>query len=520
MKRHLILLILSLLLPCLAIQAQQAGTVCDDNHCGLQLPPYYTDNMVLPRNRPFTLRGTAHAADRISVTLSDEATGKPLHRLTARTRPDGTWSVEIPALSEHITYTLTVKDKSARGGKPITLSGILAGELWLASGQSNMAFQLQHCTTATEDIANARHPRIRLLDIRPRWDTNATVWSPEALDSVNRLLYYHDATWQPCTPETVRPFSAIAYHFARILEDSLQCPVGIICNAVGGSGEEAWIDHATLARDLPEILHDWTRNELIQDWVRGRAQLNMGWQQQGAAHNPGQRHPYEPFYLYDASIRLLRDMPIAGVIWYQGESNAQDMATHTRLFPLLLKSWRETWDTPTLPFIYTQLSSLNRPTWPEFRDLQRRQLTLDPDLGMAVTSDVGDSLDVHPRHKRPVGDRLARWALYKVYHHACVCSGPLFRSLTMEGDHAIIRLDFGEGLRTSDGGPLRTLEVSADGDSWQSATAHADGDRLIIDTPDAGRIRHVRYGWQPFTRANLVNAAGLPASTFKGECKE
>lgn len=485
------------------------------NHGGLQLAPYFTDNMVLPRNKSFNLNGTANAGEHIKLTLTNETTNKVLSKLKAVAAQDGSWSIQMPMLSDKITYSITV----AAPSRTITLRNILAGELWLASGQSNMAFQLQQGITAKEDIANATHPYIRLLDIRPRWETYATVWSTEALDSINRLLYYHNASWQSCSPQSVRQFSAVAYHFARTLQDSLQCPIGIICNAVGGSGEEAWIDRETMEWEFPEMLRDWTENDFIQDWVRGRAALNMGWQDKNREKNPLQRHPYQPCYLYEASTSLLKDMPIAGVIWYQGESNAQNMETHARLFPILLQSWRTTWHNPTLPFIYTQLSSLNRPSWPYFRDLQRQQLYIegkfDPTLGMAVTSDVGDSLDVHPRNKRPVGDRLARWALHNVYAHNCVCSGPLFRSFTTTKKTVEITFDYAEGLHTSDGKPLRTIEYSTDGVYWHEAKAQIEHDKIIIDTKDAPNVCAIRYAWQPFTRANLVNADGLPASTFK-----
>lgn len=497
------------------------------NHGGLHLAPYFTDGMVLPRNRVFDLKGMADSGEKVTVTLIDEARNKSVTTLKTTAAKDGKWSVNIPALSDKKTYTL----KAEAPSRTIMLHNILAGELWLASGQSNMAFMLKQAVTANEDIASANNPNIRLLNIRPRWETYATVWSTEALDSINHLLYYHDAQWQECTPSTVPDFSAIGYHFARIMQDSLQCPIGIICNAVGGSGEEAWIDRETMEWEFPEILRDWTENDFVQDWVRGRAALNMGWQDKTREKNPLQRHPYQPCYLYESSIRLLSDMPISGVIWYQGESNAQNMETHARLFPLLLKSWRQTWHNPTLPFIYTQLSSLNRPSWPYFRDLQRQQLylpttsdneastvlQLDPTLGMAVTSDVGDSLDVHPRNKRPVGDRLARWALHNVYGHNCVCSGPLYRSFTVDSKQVIISFDFECGLTTSDGKPVRTLEYSTDGIFWHTATSSIKDNKLIIKTKDAPAVRYVRYGWQPFTRANLINGDGLPASTFRAE---
>lgn len=481
----------------------------------LQLPAYFSDNMVLPQGRSFSICGSANAKEKVTITLQNEENGKTMFKKQTRAGKDGKWCVQIPALDKSTTYKLTAETPSSS----IVLHGILAGELWLASGQSNMAFQLQQSSTAKEDIQAARNNKIRLLDIRPRWETTATTWEKSALDSINALLYYHDARWEACTSETVRQFSAVGYHFARVLQDSLQCPIGIICNAVGGSGEEAWIDRETLERGFGEMLHDWTNNEYIQDWVRGRARLNMGWDAEKTQHNPQQRHPYQPCYLYDSSISMLKDMPISGVIWYQGESNAQDMETHARLFPLLLQSWRKTWNNPQLPFIYTQLSSLNRQTWPEFRNLQRKQLyksdkQIDNTLGMAVTSDVGDSLDVHPRNKRPVGQRLALWALNNVYGQKCVCSGPLYSHFTTTHDRIEIFFDYADQLTTSDSKPVRTIEYTMDNIQWYSATPHIEGNKLIVCCNQASDVKAVRYGWQPFTRANLVNSQGLPASTF------
>lgn len=505
---------LSLLLCfALCLLAQKARVTCIGTG-GLRLPTYFTDNMVLPRERSFILRGMANAGEKVRVEVVNTQRGKVVMRKQAVAQLDGRWSIEVDPLPQGGPYTFTVRAKSGE----VTLYNVLAGELWLASGQSNMTISLRNGTTAAADIKEADNDNIRLLNLLPRWQTDARQWPAEALDSVNRLLYFRDAEWKACKPATVSQFSAIAYHFARVLQDSLQCPVGIICNAVGGSGEEAWIDHETLELEFPEILRNWTENELLMDWVRERAKCNMGWNPKDAAHNPLQRHPYQPCYLYEASIRVLKDMPIRGVIWYQGESNAHNMETHARLFPMLLRSWRQTWECDTLPFIYAQLSSLNRPSWPHFRDLQRQQLyeqhALSPHLGMAVTSDVGDSLDVHPRNKRPVGERMALWALHNEYGYNGVCSGPLVRSFKQHGNEVAVHFDFSAGLHTSDGDAPRTFEVSEDSCLWHAAAARIEHDKVILTVRKGQKIRYIRYGWQPFTRANLINGASLPASTF------
>ena len=242
-------------------------------------------------------------------------------------------------------------------------------------------------------------------------------------------------------------------------------------------------------------------------------------------------HPYEPCYNFEAGILPLDHYPITGVIWYQGESNADRVEVHEDLFPLLVDSWRNYFSqdgrsgsTPTvipgltgnLPFYYVQLSSLNRPSWPVFRDSQRRLLASRPGLGMAVTSDLGDPADVHYRQKRPVGERLALQALEKHYGRAVKADGPLAKEATLVGQEVSVEFYPQEALCSADGGPIVGFEVqdAADG-LFHPVAAQVDRNSVILNCSAIKRPIAVRYAWQPFTRANLVNAAGLPASTFR-----
>lgn len=481
------------------VMAKVVYSAITGDYGGLQLPHYYGNNMVLPRNRSFDISGLANASDKVCLRINGQ-------RHYTKAGLDGQWTVRINPLPSGGPYTLTASTSQ----QTITLQNIMAGEVWLASGQSNMEFQLQQCTTGETDIPSSQNPNIRLLNLEARWRTDNVEWSASALDSINHLLYYTDPGWTTCSPQTSPRFSAIGYYFARELQDSLQCPIGIINNAIGGSPAEAWIDRWTLEYEFPEILRDWTRNDFIQDWVRGRAERNMG-----KEHAPLQRHPYEPCYLYESSIRLLRELPISGVIWYQGESNAHNKDAHERLFPLLVQSWRKTWNDEKLPFYYVQLSSLNRPSWPWFRDSQRRLLTQISHSGMAVSSDVGNLTDVHPRNKRPVAHRLAVLALHNDYGYKHVVpSGPLYRSVEFKGNEAIVTFDYAEGLHAADGKPLRTFEIAEYLGEYHPAEAEIKGNQIRLTAKEVKHPRFVRYAWQPFTDANLVNRAGLPASTF------
>jgi sialate O-acetylesterase len=377
-----------------------------------------------------------------------------------------------------------------------------------------MEFMLNQSATAREDIPQANNDKIRLYDMKARWRTNPVEWDASVLDPLNHLQYFHDTQWAECTSQTAARFSAIAYHFGKMLQDSLQVPVGLICNAVGGSPTEAWVSRRMLEFQFPAILRNWTQNDFIQDWVRGRAAQNVR-----KSTYKFQRHPYEPCYLYESAILPLEQFPIRGVIWYQGESNAHNVDAHETLFTQLVDSWRQYWNDAEMPFYYVQLSSLNRPSWPIFRDSQRRLMHSISNTGMAVSTDKGNLTDVHPTEKREVGQRLAFWALNNTYgFHHVVPSGPLFKGVEFKKGVAYVSFHHAEGMRPAGGGEeLLTFELAGEDRRFYPAKAVVEGNVVKVSCPQVKNPTIVRYGWQPFTKANLVNAAGLPASTFRSE---
>ena len=304
---------------------------------GLRMSPLYTDNMVLQHGKPLTIQGTANAGDRITVSIAHQ-------KQKVVTGMDGKWSVTLSSLKAGGPYTLVVSS----GKQKLTYGNVLAGEVWLCSGQSNMEFYLNWSATAKRDVAKAANDNIRLFDMKARWRTDAVEWNASVLDSLNHLQYYKDTEWTVCSPQTAGNFSAVAYYFGKMLQDSLQVPVGLICNAIGGSPTEAWIDRSSLEYHFPAILRNWTKNDFIQDWVRGRAALNVK-----KSTDKLQRHPYEPCYLYESGILPLQQFPIKGIIWYQGESNAHNREAHEKLFKLLVDSWRKNWEDNELPFYYS-----------------------------------------------------------------------------------------------------------------------------------------------------------------------
>lgn len=468
---------------------------------GLQMSEIYTDGMVLQREVPLDIHGKADAGRKVTVKFAGQKV-----QTVANNR--GEWSVTLQPMKAARNQMLVVEsDKTKK-----VFRDVAVGEVWLCSGQSNMAFTLQQAATAARDIPNVSDADLRFFDMKANWQTNDVAWPLSAIDSLNHLQYFAPTSWRGATSETAGQFSAVAYYFGKMLRDSLQVPVGLVCNAVGGAPTEAWIDRNTLETRFPAILNDWLHNDFIQQWVRERAAKNIS-----NARGASARHPYEPCYLYESGMLPLLQYRVKGVVWYQGESNAHNMEAHERLFKLLVDSWRTNMKNEEMPFYFVQLSSLNRPSWPWFRDSQLRLMRQLPGLGMAVSSDVGDSLDVHPTHKLEVGERLARWALCKTYARKVVPSGPLFSRAWREGSTAVVEFDYADGLTTSDGNPLRCFEVAETDGLFYPAEAEISGGKVRLSSDKVRTPHFVRYAWQPFTRANMVNADGLPASTFRAE---
>jgi len=485
-----------------AILAQVVFGAITGNYGGLQLPEIYSDNMVLQHGQSLPLHGIANAGTKITVTIGKQ-------QLNTTADSNGKWQVTLAPLAAKETYTLQI----TAGKEKRIFKNVVAGEVWLCSGQSNMEFEMFQASTGERDIPQAENPNIRLFDMEARWRTdNANAWELSALDSVNQLQYYKPAQWEVCSPKTVRAFSAVAYYFGRTLQKDLNMPIGLICNAVGGSPTEAWIDRRTLEYDFPRILNNWRENDFIMDWVRQRAGENIA-----KATDKLQRHPYEPAYLFEAGILPLAKYPIKGVIWYQGESNAHNKEAHSKLFPLLVKSWRTEFNNPQMPFYYVQLSSINRPSWGWFRESQRRLMKVVPHSGMAVSYDYGHPTDVHPKNKQPIGERLAQWALGDTYGKKVLPSGPLFRSATFNGKAATVTFDYAQGMHSADGKTLRGFELSDGNGIFYPATAEVIGEEVKVTSEEVSNPKAVRYGFSPITNGNLVNEANLPASTFTSE---
>lgn len=465
---------------------------------GLSLPAVFADNMVLQRNISFYLKGTADAGETVVVRLG----GKELARGVTDAR--GVWNVRIPALTAVDSTTFTVS--TAR--RTLTYHNVAVGEVWLCSGQSNMAFKLRQASDAARDLPKATDRGLRLYHMQPRWETDNVEWDSAAVDSVSRLQYYRPARWVASSPQSAADFSAVAYYMGRMLRDSLRVPVGLICNAVGGTPIESWIDRPTLEEYYPQVLRHWKNNDFVMDWVRGRAAKNL-------ARCPGGRHPYHPAYCFETGMVPLLDFPLRGVAWYQGESNAHNPDSWR--FDLLARSWRMRTGDISLPFYIVQLSGIERPSWPWLRNTQRLAQRSVFATQMVVTSDLGLRHDVHPPYKRPVGERLAQSMLRHTYGRSTAPVSPeVGLQSSVKDDRVELDLREAQGLHGSDGQPLRGFEIAGADELFYPATVQLDAEgKVQLRSSEVAKPCYVRYSWQPFPTCNVVNAAGLPLGTFR-----
>lgn len=481
-----------------------AKTVCQKltgDYGGFQLSSVFASHMVLQRNTPIQFFGVANAGGKVTVTFNGKIK-------TTVADEDGNWQAIFDALPAGGPFRASFQC----GGKKIFLDDILIGEVWLCSGQSNMYFQLkQDAQEKNEMLPSEKNIALRFLKMNLIAETDNEPWDSSILNKVNQLKYF-SGTWHRCDSINAKEFSAVAYYFGAQLQRELGVPIGLIEVAVGGSPAESWIDRYTMEHDnlLVNELTKWRTTDFLMPWVRERADTNLK-----MASNKLQRHPYQPCYNFDAGISHFTGFPIAGVIWYQGESNAHNAVLYDHLFPVLVNSWRKQWGYD-FPFYYVQLSSINRPSWTYFRYMQSK-LTLNvPNSGMAVSSDVGNPTNVHPTNKKPVGERLARLALHYAYQKThIVPSGPVPLKAVTSGNNIVVSFNFEKGLRTGDGKPIRGFKLMDEQGNLVNVKATIKNEQVVISLGSLKGIVEVRYGWEPFTDANLVNGVGMPASTFR-----
>ncbi len=477
----------------------------------VRLASPFTDHMVLQREQPVPIWGTAsNAGELVTVRCNGQ---------TRVTTADGAgrWKVQLAAMAAGGPFELTVDDADGQ----VRLTDVLIGEVWLASGQSNMDFTVAKTPKyyfagvnhEAEEVAAANYPQIRMF---------SGIWSRSAEPHAEVA-----GTWKVCTPENVREFSAIGYFFARDLQAVLHVPIGIVTLTYGASTAQAWVRREAIAAD-PRLKPDLDAFDArVKAYVPPTAAEIAQWQEAAQkAKATGQRGPrmphphpaadqHNPTVLYNGMIAPFVPYAIRGIIWYQGESITGSHA----LFPVwnetLIKDWRSLWGSP-LPFYFCQLSAQDASSnSPEVRELQARALAL-PATAMVVTVDIGDRHNVHPKNKQDVGDRLTRIALAEVYGRKIEFSGPVYRSMSTEGSS--LRLTFshlGGGLMAR-GGELRTFEIAGADGKYVPAEAKIEGRNIVVRAAGVAQPAYARYAWSNYPEGcNLYNAAGLPAAPFR-----
>ena len=464
----------------------------------IKLPALISDGMVLQQQMHVPIWGWADDAESVTVEFQNQ-------KVTATTT-GGKWLVKLKPLTAGGPFTLTISGKNR-----IELKNVLVGEVWIASGQSNMQWEMRQLDNPEEKIANANHPLIRLFTV-PRLEVASAPGDVKG-------------DWKECSPQTVGTFSAVAYYFGRDIHKSRNVPVGLIDNAVGGSPAESWVNPKVLAGDQEYRRFDQDYRTGMERYDQALAKFKEDSEKAKAENKPAPRAPGKPWMpsgLYNGMLAPVIPYGIKGVIWYQGESNAGRAYQYRRLFPLMIGNWRAEWGQGDFPFLFVQLAAfgpnpqtIGESDWAELREAQLMTLSNTPKTGMAVAIDVGAYDDIHPRNKQPVGARLALAARAVAYGEKLVYSGPVYQSMKIEGSKVALRFNHsGTGL-VARGGSLKGFIIAGDDKVWREATAEIKGNRVLVSSAAVPKPVAVRYGWTKYPECNLFNIEGLPATPFR-----
>lgn len=458
------LIVLFLALIAVAVYSQRcASTEVRPN-------PVFSDNAVIQRDVPVPVWGTAEDGERITVSIQD-------HKASTVAK-NGQWRVVLNPLKSGGPFTMTISGK-----KTLEIKNVLVGEVWLASGQSNMQWPLNRAHEAESEIASSSDPMLRFT----------TAPRTPSLTPVSETA----VKWEESSPQSSPEFSAVAYYFGKELRKVLGCPVGLIDTSWGGTRVETWMSAEAL-------------KPFEGTYDRGKSKP-------GEALNANQAS-----VLYNGLISPLIPFPIKGAIWYQGESNAGRAFQYEAMFSAMITDWRKAWAGGDFPFLFVQLAPYGEihpaprgSNWAELREAQLRTAQNLSNTAMAVITDYGESDNIHPAHKKPVGERLAFAARALAYGEKLPYRGPSYKSLHVKGDRAVIKFDTGNGGLVAKGGDLTGFTLAGGDGQYYNARASIQGTRVVVSSPEVPVPVSVRYGWADCPVVNLFNTAGLPASPFR-----
>ncbi len=485
----------------------------------LLLAPLFQDGAVLQRDRGIPVWGVAAPEQGVSVSFAGIET-------TTNTDADGRWKLKLPpAAANAVPQVMTVSS----GGKTLEIKDLLIGEVWLASGQSNMGWRINQSRKEDQEMAkDGPVPGLRIFTVPPQLhhEPQSTV----------------GGSWQHATPQTAPQLTAVGYFFGRHLVEELGIPVGIINSSWGGSKIEPWWDEVSLdgIEELAEIrANRRSRVPGFPEYLVPLRQYTVDvgeWSKLAIEAIDADKEvpvmPVAPPLLslghqaetgtYQAMIHPLAPYAIRGFIWYQGESNRSDGLIYAAKKRALIQGWRARFEVPDAPFFFVQIAPFQygnaRPEQlAEFWVAQQKTLEV-PNTGMVVTLDIGDVKDIHPGNKSEVGRRLALWALADAYERdEVVKSGPLYQKYRVVNGGIVLEFEhIGSGLATRDGAVPSHFEIAGADGVFKPAAAEisADGKSIVLKSVEISVPTQARYAWDKTAEPNLMNREGLPAAAF------
>lgn len=462
----------------------------------LQFADPLTNNMVVQQNKAFTVWGQAEPGFEVKIKADWTLPIEVVADLNGKFK--GIIPVPLVQPGDFSKHTLSISS----GNEEQTLNNILIGDLWICSGQSNMQFSMKEVVDAEVEVAQVNEPHIRLFN-------TGLNFSNKPIDTIT------SGQWQKATPETVKDFSAVGYYFGKTLSDSLNIPIGLLFTGIGASAAQAYVPRKVLAAD-PVLDSIYLQPYLTGD--KYKEHVNGGFSFEKVTR---------PYLLYNALINPFTNLSVKGIIWYQGEANRHDRKEYTHLMYKMIESWREAFGQGNLPFYYVQVApffyDIEDPKMADYAFFREAQENISKmsNTEMVLTMDVGEAKNLHPKNKKPIGERLARTALNRTYEKLSVAyRGPHFESADFENGKAIIHFEpetVKSGLQTNDNKTPKFFQLAGEDQVFYSAEAKIEGNNIVVMSSKVKKPVAVRYAFTNYAVTNLENVAGLPAVPFRSD---
>jgi sialate O-acetylesterase len=449
----------------------------------VKVPAIFGDHMVLQRGMKIPVWGTADAGEKVTVNVAGQTQ-------SATADENGKWRVTLDPIDSKNPVELTISGKNT-----ITIHDALVGEVWLCSGQSNMSFPVKRASNGESAVKEANHPQIRLFTV-------VRVLPDQPLDTM-------DGKWEICSPETVPDFAAVGYFFGLQIHDALHTPVGLIDSSWGGTRAEAWLPRPTF-----DALHLPYEPQWTEQWLHPK--------QRAGSTRPAKQRPQEaPSILYNGMIHPFVGFAMRGVVWYQGETNTAYGEYYDKVLSALIKSWRDAWNEGDFPFLVVQLANLQVKDrfWPITREAQAKVARELPNVGLAVTIDIGNPDNIHPTDKLTVAKRLTACAMKIAYHKDVPDSGPTFKSLDEKDHKVVVHFDHTFGGLVSKTNDVEGFELAGADKKFVPAQAEIKGDTVVVSTEGVSDPKTIRYAFENDPKCSLFNKADLPAVPFEARIK-